>query len=188
MLVDGAGDALVTVGAYIDLNPIRAKLVQDPKDYRWSGYGESMAGRTRSRRGLQFLVTALQNGREVSVGKSLEIYRQFLFLEGDARRESVRQDGSLARGSLSAEEVEEVLNAKGKLPVTAYLRCRVRYFCDGAVVGGREFVEGIFNAYRKQFGKKRRTGARPMRGLEARSLFTLRDLRVAVFGGSSGCG
>lgn len=27
--------------AYIDLNPVRAKLVADPKSYRGSGYGDA---------------------------------------------------------------------------------------------------------------------------------------------------
>ena len=38
VLVEGAGVALATMAAYIDLNPVRAKIVEDPKDYRWSGY------------------------------------------------------------------------------------------------------------------------------------------------------
>ena len=38
--------------AYIDLNPVRAGLVQDPKDYRWSGYGEAGAGAQPARDGL----------------------------------------------------------------------------------------------------------------------------------------
>lgn len=29
------GEALRTMAAYIDLNPVRAGLVNDPKDYRW---------------------------------------------------------------------------------------------------------------------------------------------------------
>jgi hypothetical protein len=31
------GEALRTMALYIDLNPVRAGLVEDPKDYRWSG-------------------------------------------------------------------------------------------------------------------------------------------------------
>jgi hypothetical protein len=58
----------------------------------------------------------------------------------------------------------------------------VRYFCDGAVFGGREFVEGIFRAYRDRFGPKRKTGARRLRGLAEAELFALRDLRKGVFG------
>ena len=36
------GEALRTMALYIDLNPVRAGLVEDPKDYRWTGYGEAM--------------------------------------------------------------------------------------------------------------------------------------------------
>ena len=91
-------------------------------------------------------------------------------------------DGRLGRGARSAEEGARGLAAKGCLPVREYLRCRVRYFCDGAVFGGREFVEGIFRTYRERFGARRKTGARPLRGLAERGLFTARDLRVNVFG------
>jgi hypothetical protein len=37
------GEALRTISAYLDLNPVRAGLVDDPKDYRWGGYAEAMA-------------------------------------------------------------------------------------------------------------------------------------------------
>ena len=40
------------------------------------------------------------------------------------------------------------------------LRCRVRYFSDGVVLGSREFVESVFTVHRDQFGVKRKTGAR----------------------------
>ncbi len=35
VLVDGCGEVLLTMASYIDLNPVRAGLIQDPKDYRW---------------------------------------------------------------------------------------------------------------------------------------------------------
>ena len=188
VLVEGAGHALATMAAYIDLNPVRAGLVNDPKDYRWSGYGEAMAGRKRAKLGLQSIATALNRGLEEGPKRSLELYRRYLYLEGDERRESVGTDGRLVRGALSAEEVAKVLQAKGRLAVTAYVRCRVRYFCDGAVFGGREFVEGIFRAYRSRFGPKRKSGARPLRGLVQGELFALRDLRLNRFGGSKEAG
>jgi REP element-mobilizing transposase RayT len=182
VLVDGAGDALVTMAAYIDLNPVRAGVVKDPKDYRWCGYGEAMAGGRQAQTGVQFLVTALQRGREETQGSSLEIYRKHLYLEGDERREATGPDGRPVRGALSAEEVAKVLSDKGRLPLSEYLKCRVRYFCDGAVFGGREYVEGIFKEYRKRFGPKRKTGARRMRGLADASLYTVRNLRLGLFG------
>jgi putative transposase len=74
------------------------------------------------------------------------------------------------------------LRQKGRLPLGAYVRCRVRYFCDGAVVGSRAYVEEVFRTYRTRFGPKRKSGARRMKGLADTELYTLRDLRLGVFG------
>jgi hypothetical protein len=38
--------------AYVDLNPVRAKLVDATKDYKWSGYGEAVGGKEVARRGM----------------------------------------------------------------------------------------------------------------------------------------
>jgi hypothetical protein len=43
VLVEGKGEPLHTMAAYIDLNPVRAGLVKDPKDYRWCGYAQKDA-------------------------------------------------------------------------------------------------------------------------------------------------
>lgn len=182
VLVDSAGRALVAMAAYIDLNPVRARIVGDPKDYRWCGYGEAMSGNKRASAGVQFLVQALDHGSQGSVEESIAIYRQHLYLEGDERREAVREDGKPARGAIPAEAVAQLLGSKGRVRLADYLRCRVRYFCDGMVFGSREFVEAIFKERRTWFGPKRRTGARAMRGLEEESLYTMRNLQLNVFG------
>ncbi len=49
---------------YIDLNPVRAGRVEDPKDYRWSGYGEATGGSKRARRGLCRVLEAPLDGWE----------------------------------------------------------------------------------------------------------------------------
>jgi hypothetical protein len=49
------GLAARTMAAYIDLNPVRAGMVEDPADYRWSSYGEAVGGgrgAAAARRGL----------------------------------------------------------------------------------------------------------------------------------------
>lgn len=45
VIVEDSRLALQAMGAYIDLNPARAGIVDDPKDYCWSGYGEALAGK-----------------------------------------------------------------------------------------------------------------------------------------------
>jgi putative transposase len=52
VLVENDETVLLTMAAYIDLNPVHAGLVKDPKDYRWSGYGEAVAGNKARRVGL----------------------------------------------------------------------------------------------------------------------------------------
>ena len=39
-----SGHAARTMAAYIDLNPVRAGMKQDPAEYRWSSYGEAIGG------------------------------------------------------------------------------------------------------------------------------------------------
>ena len=40
------------------------------------------------------------------------------------------------------------------------LRCRVRYFTDGVVIGSKEYVNEAFAGARERFGPKRKDGAR----------------------------
>jgi len=54
--VEDSETAVRTMAAYIDLNPVRAGMVEDPKDYRWSGFGEAVAGGQSARAGLSRLV------------------------------------------------------------------------------------------------------------------------------------
>jgi REP element-mobilizing transposase RayT len=182
VIVEGEGRALVTMAAYIDLNPVRAGLVKDPLKYRWCGYTEAVAGKSEARAGVLRIVRALMRQQEAGELEALEIYRQHLFVEGNEERESIAQDGHKERGSIAREAVLKVLAEKGRLPTAEYLKCRVRYFCDGAVFGSREFVESIFQSSRERFGVKRKTGARALRGMQEGGLFAARALRLNVFG------
>jgi len=83
-------------------------------------------------------------------------------------------DGTTGCGGLSHEAVLAVLANKGRPPMSDSLRCKVRFFRDGAVFRGRGFVEGIFTAHRGQFGPRRKRDARRSRGVQE-DLFALRD-------------
>ena len=48
ILVEDKTSVVRTVAAYIDLNPVRAGLVEDPAKYRFCGYGEAAAGNSLS--------------------------------------------------------------------------------------------------------------------------------------------
>jgi REP element-mobilizing transposase RayT len=174
-----SGQALVTMATYIDLNPVRAGLVEDPKDYRWCGYAAAAAGRRRARSGLKAAMTTWAHG-DIGEAASMDKYRELLFGVGEQRNPGA--NGQRVKRGISKKRVQEVLAKKGKLTRWEMLRCRVRYFCDGAVLGTKDFVNGIFEHERDRFGPKRETGARAMRHVEADGLTTLRDLRLKPLG------
>jgi putative transposase len=181
VLVEGQGDALVTMAAYIDLNPIRAGLVADPKDYRWCGYGEAVAGSQGARAGLRRIMEALLRKEEPEDGEALAAYRRYLYLEGNENRESIASNGQLSRGALPRETVLQVLAKQGRLSPAEFLRCRIRYFCEGAVLGSRGFVEEISRTCRERFGLRKKPEARSVGGMDGVELYSLQRLRGAAF-------
>jgi putative transposase len=57
LLVEGDSKALMTMAAYIDLNPLRAGMVSKVEDYRWCGYASAVGGNKWARRGLGRILT-----------------------------------------------------------------------------------------------------------------------------------
>ena len=174
-----SGDALMKMAAYIDLNPIRAGMVEKPEDYRWCGYGEAMAGRRIAQSALTAVVETHQR-IPMSHKAALEKYRELI--HGDAELKDAGQDGEGSRKGMTKERVQEVIKAKGKLSTWETLRCKVRYFTDGVAIGTKEFVEQVFKAERHRFGPNRKSGARRLKHVDAGELRTMRDLRIDPVG------
>jgi hypothetical protein len=82
---------------------------------------------------------------------------------------------------VSGESARTVLAERGKLSPAELVRLRVRYFSDGAILGSKAFVEGIFEAQREQFSPKRKRGARRIQEM-ASPMYSLRQLRQAPVG------
>ena len=80
-------------------------------------------------------------------------------------------------------EAQDNGTALPDLKLAAMLRCRVRYFTDGAVIGSKAFVNEAFAAARERFTERRKDGARRMKGSgkgAAGVLWSVRDLRVRL--------
>jgi hypothetical protein len=178
------------------LNPVRAGMVADPADYRWSSYGEAVGGGTKgdgkkAREGLvrayfcdQGVGFEAEKWREVS-----RLYRRLMGLalvRKSGRAEVSRAEKGLGQSTMNTAEMLEsddngsVLKDLG---MAKMLRCRVRYFTDGAVIGSKEFVNEAFASARERFGPKRKDGARKLKGGSAPAsavLWSLRDLRKGI--------
>jgi REP element-mobilizing transposase RayT len=193
------GIAARTMAAYIDLNPVRAGMVADPAAYRWSSYGEALGGGAggngkKARAGLVRALMAHQ-GYEADArhwpGRVSKDYRLLLLEEGEEKlKEVVNQAGKLEvkvvrKGMKQAAVAAELarLERSRDVALRQMLRCRVRYFTDGAVIGSRGFVDEVFRLCRDRFGEKRKGGARKMRGsgaAAAGTLWSVRDLKKGI--------
>jgi len=168
------GNALVTIGAYIDLNATRAGLVDDPKEYRYCGYAEAVAGGQKARDGIRRIISKRSDIVSLDVNEGINRYRILLYETGCLGK---RNQGAAPGSGFSCEEVDRVIHSGGKLTRKEFLRCRVRYFTDGMVLGSKEFVEDVFASHQSMFGKKRTSGARRVRAMDE-EMFAMRDLQT----------
>jgi REP element-mobilizing transposase RayT len=191
-----SGVAARTMAAYIDLNPVRAGMVKDPADYRWSSYGEAVGGGTKGngRKAREGLVRAYfcDQGVGFEAEKWRDISRLYRRLMGHAlgrkpgRAEVAKTGTSLGQSTMNTAEMvesEDKETVLKDLRMAKMLQCRVRYFTDGAVIGSKEFVNEAFANARGRFGAKRKNGARAMKGSGGGAkgvLWSVRDLRVGV--------
>jgi len=170
VLVEDDPRAVQTVAAYIDLNPVRAGLVEDPKGYRHCGYAAAVAGGNgKIRRGLMGFLKAK------TWAEAAAEYRTTLLLRS-------WQPGHSSKRALDRETIRRLLAEGGRLSPGEVLRLRIRHLTDGVVLGSRDFVDEVFERYRQRFGPRRRNGARPIRAVPLPGLMALRDLRVDVVG------
>ena len=192
-----SGAAARTMAAYIDLNPVRAGMVSDPADYRWSSYGEAIGGgkKGNGKKAREGLVRAYFCDQGVGFeaerwGEVSRLYRRTmgLALERKSGKAEVEQKvkKGVVRPQMNTAEALEAEDNGTVLPdmkLAAMLRCRVRYFTDGAVIGSKAFVNEAFAAARERFTEGRKDGARRMKGSGKAAdgvLWSVRDLRVRL--------
>jgi hypothetical protein len=127
-----SGQAVATACAYVDLNPVRAGLCTDPKDYRYSGYGEAVgAASPVARRALSRL--GEHWARPKAGWKELSrFYRKHLFTTALWATKGA---------TLSLQRAQEVIQDEdGALSLAELLCCQLRFFTDGAILGTQEFI------------------------------------------------
>jgi putative transposase len=109
-LIVGPKQGLITA-AYIDLNPVRAGIVSDPKDYRWCGYAEALAGDKRAQTGICQVLHA-KDWMKASQAQSYSgraAYRMVLYDSGGRR---LSLDGVCKRLGFAPDESEKVLRGQ----------------------------------------------------------------------------
>ena len=165
-------ETLMSVGAYIDLNPVRAEVAGEAGVYAWSGYTQALRGLAKARQGLRTLVSMAYARVDVPYEKAVHAYQSAIqgFIEAPALPKSTAEPDAASAASAeatmsvpsAAETLEaarpvgfgnserfeprivaEALEKGGKITLFAMLRCRVRHFSHGVALGPLEFVRTI---------------------------------------------
>jgi len=146
-LIVEKGETLINCLAYIDLNPIRANLVDKPEDYRWSSLGY----RFRSHRKETFLSwnLGLEEYNVDSSQERLRLYREFVYARGGIDTGK----GKVLEGVPLPECVERFIQ-------------RTRFFTEAGIIGSREFVRQGFEHFRDLIQPKRERRPHKIHGLE----------------------
>ncbi len=108
----GAQNPLLLVASYIDLNPVRAGLVKEAKDYPYSGYGSAALAGSNAGRGLETLTNTSD------AATALDTY------------------GQIITGATLPDRPDLTLSAG----IALALRSRQAAFVKGAILGSATFV------------------------------------------------
>ena len=104
-LVENSTGALSAVSAYIDMNPVRANIVEKAKDYAWSGFGAAAKGDSAAKAGiLGIMAERLGETSIAKTGWQAEAWKCYRELVGwKEERSSNQQSVGKAARSLSGK-------------------------------------------------------------------------------------
>ena len=151
-----SGEALLNCLAYIDLNPVRAGLVEKPEDYRWSSIGWHV--QTGNRGHFLSLDFGMPEYGNLKFSERFQQYRRFLY-----------ETGAIDRGKgavLKEEIIEEEKKTNFEITRIDRFRYRTRYFTDSGIIGSKDFVHRVYNNVRDRFPTKRDKIPNPIKGLD----------------------
>ncbi len=161
------GETLINCLAYIDLNPLRAGLVQHPEQYRWNSLGYHI--QTGNKDKFLSLDFGLEEFGVLDAKERQRGYRRYVYETGAVDRSEKRVTGVIDNSVLDKER-----NNDFKLKRVRRFRYRTRYFTDSGIIGTKEFVSLNYRRFKDIFMSKREKIPRAVAGLDG--VFSLKRL------------
>jgi REP element-mobilizing transposase RayT len=139
------------VCAYVELNPVRAGMVEKPEAYRWSSLHNRQFARS-SHRFCSFdgiFPDAPENLPDTAL---LNDYRALVYHFGNIKRTTIQdlEEGKSvddARALISDELYEKHASRHFKPPAGKLMLGRIRYFTDGVAIGSKDFIIQVYNQF-----------------------------------------
>jgi hypothetical protein len=156
-------DAVQTAILYVELNAVRAGLVQRPEAYRMGSAHWRWSGQQSAR-----LIPLEELFPAATREDSLTIYRAMLYHRGAV---ATRENEAVIPNWILQKEQARGFARPGAL------RHRLRCWTDGVAMGGRESVGRLLETFRREGRYVRRRNPIPQLGI----LFSLREQRSHAF-------
>jgi REP element-mobilizing transposase RayT len=163
---EGGNSAVWNCVKYIELNALRAGLVEEPADYRYCSWGVWHGRSKHPFAGNFFRHMRIVLGEAMAKLTDKQLQRE---LQAQLVRTIVAEQEAPMEDVIAAYKEAQ----KGE-PLFLRLDRRVRYWTDGAVIGSREFVQRVSDG---RFGKGKRRRFTQGQVSDGESLFILRRLR-----------
>jgi hypothetical protein len=161
------GETLINCLAYIDLNPLRAGLVERPEEYRWNSLGYHV--QTGNKDDFLSLDFGLLEFRVLDPEERLKDYRRYVYEAGAVNHPQKGQ----AR-VIDNDIVEHERKKKYEIKRIERFRYRTRYFTDSGIIGSKEFVSMNYQRFKDLFMSKREKIPKPVTGLDG--IYSLKRL------------
>jgi putative transposase len=165
------GETLVNCLAYIDLNPLRAGIVDRPEEYRWNSLGYHVQTNNRD----NFLSTdfGLKEFNVKSKKERIKRYRRYVYEAG-----AINRPDKMQAKVIDDKIVEKEQNNDFEMSRIRRFRYRTRYFTDSGVIGSKEFVSTNYQRFKHLFYSKHEKKPKPIKGLEG--MYSLKRLSEIV--------
>ena len=201
------GETLINCLAYIDLNPVRAGIVDKPEDYRWNSLGyhiqtdnkdgflstdfgpvkSASLSRCELHRASPMKSASLSQGelhrarlKEFNITSEREqvrLYRKYVYETG-AIPLSDKSHSKDKHRSISATTLTEERKRNFEISRADRFLYRTRYFTDSGIIGSREFVAGTYRQFKHLFQCRHEKKPKPVKGLEG--VFSLKRLSEKI--------
>ncbi len=162
------GETLINCLAYIDLNPVRAGIVDKPEDYRWNAIGYHI--QTDNKDNFLSLDFGLEVFGMTDAGERLREYRRFLYETGAMNKN---------KGERIRQEVLETERQKDfEISRVNRFKSRTRHFSDSGIIGSKSFVRSHYERVKHLFQSKNEKIPKVIQGLDG--IYSLKRLAESV--------
>ncbi len=161
------GETLINCLAYIDLNPVRAGLVERPDDYRWNSLGYHM--QTDNKDGFLSLDFGLKEFGVIGTKERLRRYRRYVYEAG-----AINKPNNPGAKTIDEKIVEKERKKNFEVTRIDRFKNKTRYFTDSGIIGTKEFVSSHYERFKDIFISKNEKKPKPIKGLDG--LYSLKRL------------